>query len=851
MKLGTWNIRTLMDNPNSDRPERRTAIVARELSRFKLDIVALSETRRAGEGQLREEGGQYTFFWKGYDPDQQRIHGVGFAIRNAILPNLTELPLGINARIMTLRIKLVKNEHATIISAYAPTLDAEDVVKETFYSELDNILSSIPRDDKIILLGDFNARIGKDRELWSGTIGKEGVGKSNANGLLLLTKCTEHNLTITNTLFRQKNRFKVSWQHPRSKHWHLIDYIIVRTRDQQDVLLTRAITGADECCTDHRLIASTMKLKLKHKVKHHGKANRMRKFNTDALQDLRTRDTFQQCLRDKLHLRSPSDTIQEDWNLLKEAIITTCEKTIGRKKRKHKDWFDDNDETLKELIDRKRKAFLTLQNDPKSSTKQETYRECKAAVQKTTRILKNQWWREKAQEMQQLADANDTRGFFNAAKEVYGPSTHGQAPLKSKDETTILKSSTEIGARWKEHFDDLLNYKATIDRSILHKIPNEALDYSISQIPSLVETRTAIRAMKNNKAAGPDEIPAEIFKYGGELIQNELHQLLVKIWINETIPSDFRDANIITIYKQKGDRSECGNYRGISLLATAGKILARILNNRLKTLAERILPETQAGFRPSRSTIDMIFTLRQLQEKCREQHQPLYMAFIDLSKAFDRVSRELLWDVLARYGCPDKFIRILRLLHDNMLARVITNGDCSGPFNVTAGVKQGCVIAPTLFTIFISAILHIIRDDLPPGIEISYRMDGKLFNLARLQSKTKTTSKSLLEFQYADDNCVAALREDHLQQILNAFHLAYTKLGLSINIKKTQIVYQPSPNTHVVNPPTLQLDGTSLKDVSHFCYLGSHISATIDLGDEIQHRLKSAGSAFGKLRESV
>ena len=112
------------------------------------------------------------------------------------------------------------------------------------------------------------------------------------------------------------------------------------------------------------------------------------------------------------------------------------------------------------------------------------------------------------------------------------------------------------------------------------------------------------------------------------------------------------------------------------------------------------------------------------------------MAFIDLSKAFDCVSRELLWEFLSRYGCPEKFIRILRLLCDGMLATVKINGDNSEPFKVTSGMKQGYVIAPTLFTIFIATIPHIIKDDQPPGIEIFYRMD---------------------------DNSVAALDENHLQ----------------------------------------------------------------------------------------
>ena len=119
---------------------------------------------------------------------------------------------------------------------------------------------------------------------------------------------------------------------------------------------------------------------------------------------------------------------------------------------------------------------------------------------------------------------------------------------------------------------------------------------------------------------------------------------------------------------------------GISLLSTAGKVLACSMNNRLRPLAEKILSETQSGFRPSRGTIDMIFALHQLQEKCREQYQPLYMAFIDLTKAFDSVSRELLWDILSKYGCPAQYIRVLRLLHDDMCAKVKIGNEQSDPF---------------------------------------------------------------------------------------------------------------------------------------------------------------------------
>uniref|UniRef100_H3B304 Endonuclease/exonuclease/phosphatase domain-containing protein n=1 Tax=Latimeria chalumnae TaxID=7897 RepID=H3B304_LATCH len=280
----TWNVRTLMDNPNRECPERGTAIVSRELARYNINVAALSETQLPAEGQLREEEGGYTFFWKGKPEEDRRIHGVGFAIKNRIADLLTELPIGINERLMTLRLQLSGNQWATIISTYAPTLDATDDSKEFFYANLDAVLAAVPKQDKLILLGDFNARVGRDYPLWKDTIGKEGVGKSNANGLLLLTKCTEHGLTISNTLFRQKDKYKTTWKHPRSKHWHLLDYVIVRARDRKDVHITRAMRGANDCWTDHRLVRSSMSIRLAPKYRRSSKKSR-RRFTIHTLQD--------------------------------------------------------------------------------------------------------------------------------------------------------------------------------------------------------------------------------------------------------------------------------------------------------------------------------------------------------------------------------------------------------------------------------------------------------------------------------------------------------------------------------------------------------------------------------------
>ena len=121
-----------------------------------------------------------------------------------------------------------------------------------------------------------------------------------------------------------------------------------------------------------------------------------------------------------------------------------------------------------------------------------------------------------------------------------------------------------------------------------------------------------------------------------------------------------RDSILSTLYKNKGDRSDRNNYRGISLLCIAGKLFARVALYRLQKIAERVYPESQCGFRSNRSTVDMILSLRQLQEKCKEQQQPLYIAFIDLTKAFDLVIRDGLFKILPLLGCPPKLLSFIK-----------------------------------------------------------------------------------------------------------------------------------------------------------------------------------------------
>ena len=146
-----------------------------------------AKKRLADEGTLRENGGGYTFFWRGKPEAEDRLHGVGFAIRTSLMKSIPSLPVGINERLIKLHLPLTKPRHLTAISAYAPTLTNFYEAKKKFYEDPDQLIRSTSPNDKLLIMGDFNVRVGKDLASWKRIFGSHGVGKMNSNGLLLLS----------------------------------------------------------------------------------------------------------------------------------------------------------------------------------------------------------------------------------------------------------------------------------------------------------------------------------------------------------------------------------------------------------------------------------------------------------------------------------------------------------------------------------------------------------------------------------------------------------------------------------------------------------------------------------------
>ena len=780
--MASWNVRTLLDTKRT--AGRPTALVALMLSRYNIDIAALSETRVLGENVITEVEGGYTFFLKGKPEGDKCYHGVGFAIRTTLVSHLQgKYPIGINERLMTMSFPL-EDSTLSLISAYAPTLAQSDVTKESFYGALNDAIAAVPSSHKLLVMGDFNARVGKDYSSWENIVGKHGVGNENSNGTLLLSMCSQNELCITNTIFQQPNNRKTTWMHPRTKEWHMIDYVITRQRDIKDVNHTRAMSGA---CTwsDHKLVKCKLTLRAKA-PQHRRRLKPQRKFDVSKLNCIEVRTTLATKLQQAYANIDTHTTATASWDAFKNTTLKVAEDVLGFPVRKHRDWFDENNTLIKPLLNQLHDLHIEAINDVSNIEKADAYRTCKQQVQQQLRIMQNTWWQTLAEEIQGAADRRDFKRFYQGLKAVHGPVHKASPSVKSKD-GVLLTEPAKVLDRWAEHFKGVLNQDSQFDMSVLDEIPQWDVNESLDAVPTPEEVSDSIKDLTSGKSAGGDCIPPEIFKHGGPALEEQLLKLFTKIWEEGEVVQAFKDADIVHLYKNKGDRYCCDNHRGISLLCIAGKILARLMLNRLIKHIEKIglIPESQCGFRPNRGTTDMVFALRQLQEKCSLQCQDLYLLFIDLTKAFDTINREGLWRILEKAGCPKHFVSIICSFHDNMKASVREGSEKSPLFDVTSGTKQGCVLAPTLFSIFFSMMLLVAFKDTRDGVDIKSRCDVGIGRVKthHFNAPTRVTLSTIRDLLFADDCALAAPSLEALQRLCDCFATAARRFGLIISIK--------------------------------------------------------------------
>ena len=346
------------------------------------------------------------------------------------------------------------------------------------------------------------------------------------------------------------------------------------------------------------------------------------------------------------------------------AIMRTAELVIVPQERRKpgRGWSGDaqTEAELQTATDAMHAAWQRLKTDTRDA-------QLRRATRKTCNWLKRvrsaavvRFFERHVVELEKQLRTGDQHGFFQNIKSVQLEETKKVESQCVRDEGGRLLRDN-LG----RFFRSLLNSKSDmLDPDIPKRLPQQPVASALGIEPTEEEITTAMEVMANEKAVGPDGLPAELLKLGlqqDRTILLEFHRLTTLIWREGKAPQQWKDA-VITVLHKKGDKTECGNYRGISLVSHAGKVLLEVVARRLSAYCEAkgLLPEEQCGFRPNRSTTDMMFVVRRLQEIGPKVGVSLFMCFIDLQKAYDTVDRTLLWQVLTRIGVPPQMTAVIQ-----------------------------------------------------------------------------------------------------------------------------------------------------------------------------------------------
>lgn len=697
----------------------------------------------------------------------------------------------------------------TVIQAYAPTGDKSDDDIEGFYSTLDEASNLTKKGEITVVLGDFNAKIGKGKE--GDVCGQYGLGVRNTRGQRLVQFCVEQQLSAVNTFFKQHPRRLYTWKSPADCTDHRvrnqIDFILIKKLLLKYVKTAKTYPGAD-VRSDHNPVVIELRMRrfvgtnCKRKAKH---------INLNILKDPEFYTKITKSLESRLGGINDSyiSEVELQWREIKDSLMDTQENEMGyAQPNKKQPWITDN---ILRLMEERRK-YKTRDNNRYKQLNREITNECRKA--------KEEWLEERCSEIEELQKKHDLFNLHKKIKDLTQKHQKRHLSILKDDNNKILVGIVDKLNQWRSHIEKLYNDNRPEDLPVG--------DASNEDSPSITkdEIRRAINIQKNGRAVGPDEIHSETLKLIAQADGDGLNLLTAffnSIYRSGQIPTDWLRSVFVALPK-KANASHCSDYRMISLMSHVLKVFLRIIHTRIYTKCEFEIGSTQFGFRNGVGTREAVFSLNVLTQRCRDMNVDVYACFIDYQRAFDCVSHEKLIRILRRTGIDEGDLRIITRLYWNQTAGVRVDGAQSEEVAIRRGVRQGCVLSPLLFNIYSEAVFREALEDTEHGI----RINGTIINNIR----------------FADDTVILASSMENLQNLMNLVVTHSANYGLQMNIVKTKlVVFSKMPRQ-----ACLLINGDQIQQVPATKYLGVVINRDNDPSVEVLSRIEQARKTFTQMR---
>ncbi|KAK3506251.1 hypothetical protein QTP70_033602, partial [Hemibagrus guttatus] len=700
----------------------------------------------------------------------------------------------VSDRVMSLKLE-IEGVMLNVVSGYAPQVGCELEEKERFWSELDEVMESIPTGERVVIGADFNGHVGEGNTGDEEVMGKFGVKERNLEGQMVVDFAKRMDMGVVNTYFQKREEHRVTYKSGgRSTQ---VDYILCRRGNLKEISDCKVVVG--ECVArQHRMVVCRMTLMVcKEKRSEIEKKTKWWKLKKEECCE-----EFRQKLRQAL---GGQVVLPDDWETTAEVIRETGRKVLGvssgrRKEDKETWWWN---EEVQDSIQRKRLAKKKWDMDRTEENRQE-YKELQRRVKREVSKAKQKAYDE-------LYTRLDTR---EGEKDLYrlarqrdrdGKDVQQVRVIKDRD-GRVLTSEESVQRRWKEYFEELMNEENEREKRVEGV---NSVEQKVDKIRK-DEVRKALKRMKSGKAVGPDDIPVEVWKCLGEAAVEFLASLFNRILESEKMPEEWRRSVLVPIFKNKGDVQSCSNYRGIKLMSHAMKVWERVVEARLRKVVE--ICEQQYGFMPRKSTTDAIFALRILMEKYRDGQRELHCVFVDLEKAYDRVPREELWYCMRKSGVAEKYVRVVQDMYERSRT-VVRYAIGQTEFKVEVGLHQGSALSPFLFAIVMDQLSEEVRQESP------------------------------WTMMFADDIVICSESRAQVEENLERWRFALERRGMKVSRSKTEYMCVNERE----GSGTVRLQGEEVKKVQEFKYLGSTVQSNGECGKEVKKRVQAGWNGWRKV----
>lgn len=809
LKLGLWNVRGCSSG-------NKLSEVERQLRERNFSIVVLTETKLYTSSTVLDGG--CMLYNSGKEEGEKREGGVGIMVVDKDIVNVRHCEY-VSERIVS-TFALIDGHKVGIVGCYAPTeCSLDDLAKDKFYELLNTHVLELEKSmDEIIILGDFNCRVNKNlRTDFPNIVGPHANGvETTANGYRLVEFCDEHSMRIENSFYDKPAHRKNTWYHPRTNQGAMLDMVIMQRSSRLRSTDIRASRGAD-ANSDHVLVTAVVKVLP-------GKKNTSRWTKKDSrkvMEKWQTKDFAHNITRNMAEFKElVNEEVKEAQKMddIYGALETAARKAVNKWPTIRKPWKLEISDEIKLAIKCKHQLRRKWLSD-KSEDSLAQYRMQRRKVRSMVRKQRENQLDELMSEFSSLYANNDQRLAYEKFAEAL-KLANGRFP-QVKRHTNVITNQKLC-----EHYQTLF----------------EAVPISINEIASggnthnepdltMEELESGLKRMTNGKAPGMNGIRSELVKYGGHLLHEKVLEEMNRYWRGEErIPGRWVEAEVLSIYKKKGDKLDPNNYRSIFLLDVVGKLYSAMVCERLLAYSEPQMANTQTGFRRNLSTSQAILAARHLIQSARDQHSPLVLAFVDLKKAFDSVSHRAIMNALKHMKCSQNILYSIQQMLDSPVG-FLRDGEES--FVMRRGVRQGSKEGPTLFNIVFDYIMNEAMDGIDAKLELKAD-DGSIWYVQHVE--------------YADDLCLIGRSRKEIKMLLESLQQVLQKHGMSISYAKTKyMMTEPEKD----DDEELTVAGQVIEKVRHFNYLGSVICDDGDNMPAVRQNVRKAKASLIKLRPAL